>query len=347
MKKYFCFLLILVLINCSSSKKNGVDQIFNEQNAQIKFEGLIQRKNNILSIHDLSLWIDNIKKLFLRYKTYKELTIFLGTLTFKDNNNDLKAFIDFYISDVYWQHGEKDVAVFYMLKVPKEKYPINYNFKPIGYYIAKRIIKTDSTCQTKAMMHNILLNEYKEIIDVPFTLYELSNLYKKELDINNAVKAMQKLVNEYYSNENFPENININFIVKEISFHKSKKYWIHQDLETLINNIKYAVRKKNFKSLYYYTSKKNFDIRLFQQKSSIRKWSYGELEIHKRWTSRIFFADELEDYSSENEAFLKTKNWNFQLLRTWVFYFKKIEYPYDKNINGCWEWAGIYFGEPL
>ena len=100
---------------------------------------------------------------------------------------------------------------------------------------------------------------------------------------------------------------------------------------------------------YHFKSKDDLFLQLFQYLNSkyyaqIKDEAEAvtdpeeKLKMYARIASKVL---------NENEAFLKTKNWNFQLLRTWYLYFKKVDYPYDKNVNGCWEWAGIYFGDPL
>ena len=58
------------------------------------------------------------------------------------------------------------------------------------------------------------------------------------------------------------------------------------------------------------------------------------------------YRADLEPYSNDSEAYLRTWGWSYRI-RTWYLYFRKIEYPANPDINGRWEWAGIYFGERL
>jgi hypothetical protein len=48
--------------------------------------------------------------------------------------------------------------------------------------------------------------------------------------------------------------------------------------------------------------------------------------------------------ASGNEATLKTTGWNFRP-PIWYLYFRRVDFPADPEINGQWEWAGVYFGE--
>jgi hypothetical protein len=60
--------------------------------------------------------------------------------------------------------------------------------------------------------------------------------------------------------------------------------------------------------------------------------------------NRIRYSDELDASSTANEAYLRTWGWT-QTISTWSLYFRKIHFPLDPEINGHWEWAGIYYGE--
>jgi hypothetical protein len=62
--------------------------------------------------------------------------------------------------------------------------------------------------------------------------------------------------------------------------------------------------------------------------------------------SKISYAKELDIDSNAREAYLETWGWSYRM-PTWYLYFRKINYPGDPEINGRWEWAGIYFGEKL
>ena len=63
-------------------------------------------------------------------------------------------------------------------------------------------------------------------------------------------------------------------------------------------------------------------------------------------TSRVVADEKLDIDSNAGEAFLRTTRWSYRI-PTWYLYFRKVDYPPDPEINGRWEWAGIYFGEKL
>ncbi len=347
MKKILYFtILILIIFFITCVANNQQLNTYHFENSTFKiFNETLQKKENLNSYYEIINWTNDIKSIFLDSGKEKELLQFFGELAEKEKNIDIKNLIYFIISDFIWEIGNKDIAIFYMLKVNESSYSIEYNYNPIGYYIAKRIINSEASNKIKEKMYNLLLTDYKNIIDIPYTLYEFSQLYKEELEINKAVKIMQEILKYPLNNDYINESININDIKADINFNNYQKLWIYQDLETLINNIKNAIEKQDKALLDSFVSKNDFSIKLFQKENK-RRWTYYELKVHDKWNSRISFSPKLEDFSNNNEAFLKTSNWDFIDMRVWYFYFKKVNYPYDIRVNNGWEWAGILLGNP-
>ena len=62
--------------------------------------------------------------------------------------------------------------------------------------------------------------------------------------------------------------------------------------------------------------------------------------------SRVSFDDQLDQDSNINEAFLRTTGWSHRV-KTWYLYFRRVNYKIDPDIDGSWEWAGIFLGEKL
>jgi len=346
-KLYFNIFIFLILLASCFNNDNYENPYSFSKNSNKIFLNLKMQKSNIDNIDNYIEWTKQTEKLFLDNNKNIELIQFFGESIVGEENIFYKSYLSFVISEYYWQKGSKEAALYYMLCVDRDAYSIQYDFKPIGYYIAKRVISCNTPYEIKEKMYDVLLTEYKDIIDVPYVLLELSDLYKENFDMNKAVIVMKKIISIYTSDSYEGESsINISKINNEINFYYSKKDWIYQDLGVLIDNIKDAIMKKDKKLLYKYVSKSSFQVRVFQ-KLHQQSWSFYDIKIHKRWNNRIVFADQLEEFSSTTEAYLRSKNWNFPLLRTWYFYFKKVDYPYETDIHGGWEWAGIYFGNPF
>ena len=350
MKKIFLILAAFIFLFTNSCFYNK--NKFNiDKNLNINLNLIINMKKEINTTEEYISFIDEIKKIFLKENKNTLICQILGVLAENENEEIYKSINCFLLSDIYWEQGNKDISVFYMLKVNKNSYKLNYENSDIGYLIAKRVINYESNIRFKEKMYGLLFSDYLDKIDIGDTYLELSNYYKAIYEMDKAANAMSKALlylpeNDNNDEENIKENIK-----NELSFYKINKYWIYENLDTLIGRIKYAINEKDKKLLDQYVTPINFTIKLLQrnglQNLSDQNWSYQELEIEKKkWSDRITFSNTLENFSNHDEAYLKTTNWDFPQISTWYLYFKRINYPFDNRINGCWEWSGIFFGEP-
>jgi hypothetical protein len=135
---------------------------------------------------------------------------------------------------------------------------------------------------------------------------------------------------------------------------QTDRAWIRQDLGNLIDQVKKSVltddtatmeslrAKVGFFAVSWdntdLTDTEAFDIRQFLREL-VQQANYGG-------GTEVRFADKLDDSSNESEAYLKSTGWNYRI-PTWYFYFRRVEYPADPDVNGSWEWAGVFFGDKL
>ncbi|HOV14291.1 MAG TPA: hypothetical protein PK771_08415 [Spirochaetota bacterium] len=328
-KVFFLFIILFLFFSC-------------------KVESTNEQKEDIIdvdsfSFDELKTSIERSKQNYIDENRFSELIDYLSILSYKSKL--YSSYINFIISDLYWNTDYlKEIALYYMVKIDNSAYNIIYNDQKIGYIIALRIINSNANFLLKEKMYNLLLNEFNDLIDIPYTLSELAKLYKSQLDMKSAVIVMQNIVDLSNKSKNIEENINLTEIKDEIDFFYSKKQWIYRDLSKLIENIKQSIIEKNLYKLYQFASKNGFKIILSQNEKD-QSWGFFDIGIQYRFSDYIIFSNKLEDFSSDKEAFLKTENWDFPQMSTWYFYFKKVDYPYDDKIDGGWEWKGIYFGD--
>lgn len=137
---------------------------------------------------------------------------------------------------------------------------------------------------------------------------------------------------------------------------QTDRSWIRQDLtelrnqlkRSILNNDTFTMESLRAKVGFFAVSWDNndvtdtlseaFDVRLFLREL-VRQANYGG-------SGEVRFSETLDELSNEGEAYLRSTGWNYRI-PTWYFYFRRIEYPADPDLNGAWEWAGVYFGEKL
>jgi len=133
-----------------------------------------------------------------------------------------------------------------------------------------------------------------------------------------------------------------------LDFNNSAKDWTFETLDELKAAVIKAIRNYDWRALDRYKAKVNFFSMSWKQEEtdanaqevfSMRDWMRG---------NRIRCSDTLDETSTPNEAYLRTWGWtNFSGVSVWYLYFRKIDFPLDPDINGNWEWAGIYIGNKL
>lgn len=288
-------------------------------------------------------WLDILMFQVKKSGRETELPGILKDIAVKAETTPFASYVNFLIADMYWNKKEKELAIFYMHKIPEKHYAILYNEQEIGYIIALRSISMDNKPQLKEKKCLFLLEHYKDMVDEDTILFELIGIYKEQFEIEKAISCMEKILVLSRVNRSLDKRIDLSRFREEVHFFYSDKKWLHKDLRTLMYNIKKAIQTKNSRILKSYMTDINFEI-LEPQRFNRRSISLRALAIHTKWHSNIIFAADLEDFSNENEAYWKTRNWNLPNMREWFFYFKRIHYPYDETIDGAWEWKAIYFG---
>ena len=133
-------------------------------------------------------------------------------------------------------------------------------------------------------------------------------------------------------------------VIEKLTFHTSRKTWVMPSLEELVKTIKYAIRTQNAPLLTRLQSDKFFLMHWTQEISD--SFTHIPMNLGGFLTNRVRYRNELDPYSNSREAFLWTSGWTWKI-PIWYLYFRKIDYPADPDINGQWEWVGIYIGERL
>lgn len=173
--------------------------------------------------------------------------------------------------------------------------------------------------------------------------YYLANEYRK-------IGEWKKMFDSYRTFLNHPDAFIPGIpearanVADALSFHNSSKTWTMVNLDDLVRTIQYAIKTQDAQLLHRYQSDKFFFMHWSQETSD--SFTHIPMTLGSFLTNRVRYRSELDDYSNDREAFLWTAGWTWKI-PTWYLYFRKIDYPVNPEINGRWEWAGIYFGERL
>jgi len=129
----------------------------------------------------------------------------------------------------------------------------------------------------------------------------------------------------------------------QVDFSRSSKDWTFETLPALRRAIQMALDEKNPYTLMQYQSRVNFFAKSWEQaETDNSRMPLTNLALFM--TDYVRYSSSLQ-YSTSNEAFLRTTGWSSISMSTWYLSFRKINFPQDPEIHGRWEWAGIYYGE--
>jgi len=146
-------------------------------------------------------------------------------------------------------------------------------------------------------------------------------------------------------------------IREKVAFYYSDKNWTRENLDDLIYIIKNAIWRRDIWTLDSYRSKVNFFAQTWEHKDTllghdpdfVARDFLQEFLNKSRLSSgysTVRFARDLDVDSNKKEAYLRSEGWYYRI-PIWYLYFQRVDYPKDPEMNGRWEWTGIYFGEKL
>jgi tetratricopeptide (TPR) repeat protein len=190
-----------------------------------------------------------------------------------------------------------------------------------------------------------LIRRFPERIDLGKTHYFMAKTYEKLGRWDEAYDSYKEFID--YPDTDIPgKPLAHREVQAMVDFYDSSKDWTMDSLDRLVAGIKQALWRQNPNRLLRYRAKENFFAMSWQQdKYDFNSQITFNLGIFLQ-RSRVHFAEDLEINSNAREAYLRTWGWSYRI-PTWYLYFRRVDFPANPEINGDWEWAGIYFGESL
>ena len=131
-------------------------------------------------------------------------------------------------------------------------------------------------------------------------------------------------------------------VTELIRFHQSDKDWVREDLLILVEEIRTAINNRDVHALQRLQATVNFFATSWGSDATLTR----RFRLEAFSMRRTSVDAELHPDSNDREAFLRTTGWTARV-KTWYLYFRRIDYDIDPDVDGSWEWAGVYFGERL
>ncbi|MCD6120745.1 MAG: tetratricopeptide repeat protein [Spirochaetales bacterium] len=347
-KSFLALLLLLLFISLYSTGCSVNDYSFYLKNSgDEKHElndlfNLLENKKS--SGEQRFILVDRIAGI-LGMKGEKEKQIlFLTDYVEKHPVDPYNAFYLLLVAQNYEEQKEYPLAVHYYNRILKNYPDLLYKGRSVHFHCLTSLVKLVDKPEFKVQYYKELIARFSDNIDLGVTYYYLAKTYEKLGEWDLAIQAYKNFLQYPKSEISGIENAH-GKIKEKVAFYYSDKSWTVPDLETLIREIKKAIRLRSPRRLLRYKAKVNFFTKSWEQQTDSRKAAVFDLGSFLR-KSKIRIANKLDIDSNAREAYLKTTRWTYRI-PTWYLYFRKIDFKADPDIDGRWEWAGIYFGEKL
>ncbi len=275
----------------------------------------------------------------------QKLILFLSKYVELNQNDPYNAYYLGIIAEAYKEMKAWPFVVHYYERILMNYPDLLVNGNSIHFLCLQELIGRVEDPHQKIEYYKELIVRFSNAIDPGASYYFLAKAYEEVGEWEQAIRAYQKFL-KYPHTEiaGFP-NAHVK-IRQRIDFYYSGKEWTAVNLQYLVAEIKRAIYGRNAKKLLRYKAKVNFFTMSWSQAEADEQVSLvfdlGSF-LH---SSRVIADEKLDIDSNAGEAFLRTTRWSYRI-PTWYLYFRKVDYTPDPEINGRWEWAGIYFGEKL
>lgn len=275
----------------------------------------------------------------------QSVLVLLLTDYLKENEEDpYQAYYLLRIALYYQSQQADDVSRIYLNRLVHNTEDLVIKGQSIHLTALNQLLSMPISVEEKISIYDSLISRFPDRVDLGQCHYFLGHSYEQIGQWDRAYEEYNAFLQ--YKGTEIPGVVNGYEMVRQrVNFHNSRKNWTFETRDDLVNAIKYAISSRKVYLLNNYRSSDFFVLSWSQKMEDYHQITTMD-DISSYGYTNLRYNRDLEPYSNDHEAYLKTWGWSFRL-KSWYFYFRRIDYPADPEINGRWEWAGIYLGDPL
>lgn len=289
--------------------------------------------------------VSQIARLIFAAGETEKLNLFLTTYVESTPDDPFNAYYLYLVAENFRKQKAFPLASYYYEQILRNYPDLIVQGKSVHHQCLQELIAIVDNPAYRVEYYKDLLSRFSDRIDMGSMYFALGKTYEQLGEWNLSFQAYTRFL--HYPATVIPGYPNA---YKDISamqaFYNSSKNWTTESLSELIAVIKRAIAQRDPKTLDKYRARVNFFAMSWDQEDTdANSQVIFDLGTFLR-QSRVYYENELDSDSNAYEAYLRTWGWSYRI-PTWYLYFRKIHFPADPEINGRWEWAGIYFGEKL
>ena len=248
------------------------------------------------------------------------------------------------VAATYRDGGAVPVAVHYYDRILKNHPDLLIDGRSIHLTCLDALIDLVDTPERQVVYYKEIIGRFPDDIDLGLSHYYLARAYEQLGEWEQAIQAYATFLQ--YPEAEIPGHPNAYLTIKEkVDFHYSDKSWVVRDLDTLVRLVTDAMSRRDTVTLRRLQAKRYFFTTSWEQREATDQ-VVAPFDLSSFSLFRVRFDQSLDVDSNAREAYLRTTGWSHRI-QTWYLYFRRIDYRFDPEYDGLWEWAGIYFGEKL
>ena len=334
------FFSIIIVLFPSCSKETGIPNFEADTARLIEIINLEQT-----SPRDQLAAFDQLVQELHKNNQFEQIQKLASRIISEQPHNIYNAYYLAVIGECLQQQGAPEAATLYYHRAVYRYPDIETGGNSVHYRCLQNLLEITDAVEKRLQYYQTLQDRFAGRIDPGLHHYRMAKTYE-------AIGSYEAAFEEYEQFVNYPATIipgkpdayqNVRHM---LAFRDSDKDWTRRNLDDLVRDIQYSLSTRNPWRLRQNRADVNFFAMSWKQDQSDPNTRVDFPFDSFLSRNRIRYANELEPESNANEAYLWTSGWEPRI-STWYLYFRKIKFPSDPDINGNWEWAGIYFGEQL
>ncbi len=276
----------------------------------------------------------------------EQITPYLTRYLASHPNDPFESYYRYLVASMKSQSGQEELASFYYEWAIKAPLDVEIKGKSVQFKSIQKVLNFSIDPSLRIELLNLLLSRFPKKIDHGLINYQLAKAYEENGDYQESFAAYRHYL--AFPGTQIPGKVNEEQRVRELlSVSQSNPEWTRTSLDRLVSEVRSALSQKDTIRILELQAKVNFfSMSWLQEKADFNSQVSYDLKRFIENSSQLYFANGLDANSNSQEAYLKTWGWN-AFIPTWFLYFRKINFPADPEINGNWEWAGIFFGDSL
>ena len=247
------------------------------------------------------------------------------------------------VAEAYLEAGAVPFAVRYYRQILRNTTDLEVQGRSIHFHCLEKLVELSNDPEDLILFYKELISRFGSLVNLGETYFHLGRMYEAVGQWELAIQAYDRFLQTSVSEvKGFPKARKQ--VEEKVEFYHSKKDWTVRALDVLVEGIRNAIRVKDMRALLSYRAKASFFTKSWKAPDELSNYA-SVFEITRFLGAQVTFSAELDPSSTNREAYLRIYAYADFRIPVWYLYFRRVEYAPDPEINGNWEWAGIYLGE--